>query len=138
MQFKFLHPLEVRYGDLDPQGHVNNAAYLTYFEQARVRYLTELGLFATDQSFTDIGVIIADIHIKYSTPLLWDTPIEVGVRTSSIGTKSLTVEQCVMNRASQQLHATGTVVLVAYDYHIHQTIVVPETWRAKISQYEGL
>ena len=31
--FNFYHPVEVRYGDLDPQGHVNNAKFLTYFEQ---------------------------------------------------------------------------------------------------------
>ena len=34
--FRFYHPIEVRYGDLDPQGHVNNARYLTYLEQARI------------------------------------------------------------------------------------------------------
>ena len=31
-EFRFYHPIEVRYGDLDPQGHLNNAKYLTYFE----------------------------------------------------------------------------------------------------------
>ena len=44
--YKFFHPIEVRYGDLDPQGHVNNAKYLTYFEQARVHYLISLGFSA--------------------------------------------------------------------------------------------
>ena len=42
--FNFYHPVEVRYGDLDPQGHVNNAKHLTYFEQARIAYMVELGL----------------------------------------------------------------------------------------------
>ena len=63
-EFKFFHPIEIRYGDLDPQGHVNNAKYLTYFEQARVHYLIELGLFSADQSFMDLALIVADIHIK--------------------------------------------------------------------------
>lgn len=138
MEFKFFHPLEVRYGDLDPQGHVNNAAFLTYFEQARVRYLTELGLFATDQSFADIGVIIADIHIRYIAPVSWGTALKVGVRTVAIGNKSLTLDQCVMNDATQQMHATGTVVLVAYDYHSHATILVPNVWRETISRNEDL
>src|SRR6266540_1003357 len=31
--FHFCHPIEIRYGDLDPQGHVNNAKHLTYFGQ---------------------------------------------------------------------------------------------------------
>ena len=32
--FRFFHPIEVRYSDLDPQGHVNHAKYLAFFEQA--------------------------------------------------------------------------------------------------------
>jgi len=52
-QFNFYHPIEVRYGDLDPQGHVNNAKQVTYFEQARIAYKIHLGLFAIGQSFMD-------------------------------------------------------------------------------------
>ena len=67
--YKFFHPIEVRYGDLDPQGHVNNAKHLTYFEQARIAYMIELGLFTKDQSFMEIGVILADVHITYFEPV---------------------------------------------------------------------
>jgi hypothetical protein len=67
--FKFFHPIEVRYGDLDPQGHVNNAKFLTYFEQARGYYLVHLGLFGMDQSFEELGVVVADIHIHYRAPV---------------------------------------------------------------------
>jgi acyl-CoA thioester hydrolase len=44
--FHFTYPIEVRYDDLDPQGHVNNARFLSYFEQARVNYFIHLGLFS--------------------------------------------------------------------------------------------
>jgi acyl-CoA thioester hydrolase len=91
MTFKFFHPIEVRYGDLDPQGHVNNAKHLTYFEQARVRYLIQLGLFRKDQSFMEIGVVIADVHIAYKSPVHYGDTIKVGVRTTKIGNKSITV-----------------------------------------------
>ena len=70
--YHFYHPIEVRYGDLDPQGHVNNAKHLTYFEQARIAYMIELGLFTKDQSFMEIGVILADVHITYlGASLFW-------------------------------------------------------------------
>ncbi len=128
--------MEVRYGDLDPQGHLNNAKYLTYFEQSRVSYLTELGLFSLDQSFAEIGVIIADIHIQFHAPVFWGTAITVGVRTAKIGHKSLTVEQCVVDAASDKLYAAGTVVLVAYDYSKRETMAVPDRWRAIISEFE--
>ncbi len=130
--------MEVRYGDLDPQGHLNNAKYLTYFEQARVHYLTELGLFSRGQSFTEIGVIVADIHIRYHAPVLWGSPIKVGARTVKIGGRSLTMEQCIVAEGGEPVYATGTVILVAYDYEAHAAISVPATWRAQISQYDHL
>jgi acyl-CoA thioester hydrolase len=136
--FKFFHPAEVRYGDLDPQGHVNNAKYLTYFEQARIYYLIELGLFSKDQSFMEVGVIIADIHITYHAPTHYGDPIRIGVRTSKIGGKSFTTEQCVMHAETGKVMASGTVVLVTFDYKEAKTITVPEKWKLKISEYEGL
>lgn len=135
--FRFSHPVEVRYGDLDPQGHLNNAKYLTYFEQARVHYLTTLGLFSKDQSFSEIGVIIADIHIQYLAPVLWGTPVLVTARTLKIGDKSLTLEQSILHEGTHQVFATGTVVLVAYDYRSHTTFSVPAEWRDKIAAFEG-
>ena len=83
--FRFYHPIEVRYGDLDPQGHVNNAKHLTYFEQARVAYMIELGLFTRDQSFMTIGVIIADVHITYLEPIYFGQSIKVGVHVLKLG-----------------------------------------------------
>jgi acyl-CoA thioester hydrolase len=135
--YRFFHSMEVRYGDLDPQGHVNNARYLTYFEQARVAYLTQLGLFSKDQSFSEIGVIIADIHIRFHEPLYWGTAFKVGVRTSRIGDKSLGIEQCVQAADSDRLFADGTVVLVAYDYSQHASIPVPANWRETIDEFES-
>jgi acyl-CoA thioester hydrolase len=135
--YRFFHPVEVRYGDLDPQGHLNNAKFLTYFEQARVRYWTELGLFSVDQSFSEIGVIIADIHIQYRAPVHWGTPVIVGVHTAGIGDKSLTLEQCVADETGEHMFATGTVILVAYDYIKHESMRVPDLWRERIESFEG-
>jgi acyl-CoA thioester hydrolase len=137
-EYRFFHPMEVRYADIDAQGHLNNAKYLTFFEQARVHYLTELGLFAKGQSFDEIGVIIADIHIRYKAPVVLGTSIKVGVRTSDIGGKSLTLQQCLADAESDRLYAVGTVILVAYDYAAHASMAVPEKWRETIARFEGL
>ena len=136
--YKFFHPTEVRYGDLDPQGHVNNAKYLTYFEQARIYYLIKLGLFNKDQSFMEVGVIIADIHIIYHSTTHYGDDIKVGVKITRIGTKSITVEQCVMDAKTGKLMASGTVVMVTFDYEGLKTIPVPEEWKQKISAFEGI
>jgi acyl-CoA thioester hydrolase len=137
-EFKFFHPTEVRYGDLDPQGHVNNAKYLTYFEQARIYYLIQLGLFNKDQSFMEVGVIIADIHITYHSTTHYGDPIKVGVKTTKIGNKSFTTEQCVMHAETGRVMASGTVVLVTFDYEGLKPIPVPGEWRHKIGEFEGI
>ena len=137
-QFLFHHPIEVRYGDLDPQGHLNNAKFVTFFEQGRIQYIRHLGLFKQGQSFMDIGVILADIHIAYKKPVEWGTPVKVGVRTIKIGNKSMTVEQTVVHAETEELFAIGEVVMVAYDYHIAKSIPIPQEWREAVHKLEGL
>ena len=136
--FHFHHPIEVRYGDLDPQGHVNNAKHLTYYEQARIAYMIELGLFTKDQSFMEIGVIIADIHITYLEPVYFGQKINVGVHAARLGNKSMTWEQDLVDSETDKILSKGELVLVTYDYGSGQTIPIPQTWREKIMEFEGL
>ena len=137
-QFHFYHPIEVRYGDLDPQGHVNNAKHLTYFEQARIAYLVELGLFTKDQSFMEIGVILADIHITYLAPIYFGEPVKVGVQVVKLGTKSMTWTQNIVDVETGKELAKGEVILVTYDYEEAKTINIPYGWREAIKKFEGL
>lgn len=137
-EFRFFHPIEVRYGDLDPQGHLNNAKYLTYFEAARINYFVHLGLFTPGHSFLDIGVIMADARVTFQAPVQYGTLVKVGVRTSKIGNKSMTVEQNIVNAETDEVLATGRVILVAFDYHENKTLPVPDEMRETISEFEGL
>ena len=136
--FRFYHPIEIRYGDLDPQGHVNNAKYLTYFEQARVTYWMDLKLFTKDQSFMELGVILADVHITYLEPIYFGQNIKVGVRVTRLGNKSMTWEQNIVDAETGRELAKGEVIVVAYDYRAGKTILIPQEWREKITEFEGL
>jgi acyl-CoA thioesterase FadM len=81
----------------------------------------------------DVSVIVTDIHITFQTPARYEDHIEVGVRTSKIGNKSMTVEQYLMNADTGEVPAAGTVILAMYDYREHRTISVPgekdEWWK---------
>ncbi len=135
--FRFYHPIEVRYGDLDPQGHVNNARYLTYMEQARIQYVHQLGLWNGD-SFMDVGIILADVHVTYLAPIHFGQELRVGARVSRIGNKSLEMNYLLEDAHSGVELARGSSVLVAYDYRSSQTILVPDQWRQIISEFEKL
>ena len=135
--FHFYHLIEVRYGDLDPQGHVNNAKFLTYMEQARIFYLKQLKLWEGG-SFLNLGIILADVQITFKKAVQFGDPIRVGVRISQIGNKSMTSEYQLEDERDGSLFATGSSVLVAYDYHSKRSVPIPEEWRKAILQFEGL
>jgi acyl-CoA thioester hydrolase len=133
--FHFYHLIEVRYGDLDPQGHVNNAKILTYMEQGRVFYLKQLKLWEGG-SFLNLGIILADVQLTFKKAIQFGDPIRVGVRISHIGNKSMTSEYQIEDVRDASLFATGSSVLVAYDYPNKQSVPIPEAWRKSILQFE--
>lgn len=134
--YRFFHPIEIRYGDLDPQGHVNNARYLTYFEQTRANYLRHLGLW-DGKSFLEIGIILAEARVSFLAPVLFGQQVQVGARVSKIGNKSLTMHYSLEDIQTGLQLAAGEAVLVAYDYAAAKTIPVPPAWRQTISEFEG-
>ena len=136
-EFHFYHLIEVRYGDLDPQGHVNNAKFLTYMEQGRVFYLKQLKLWEGG-SFINMGIILADLQITFRKAIQFGDPVRVGVRISRLGNKSITSEYRIEDARDASEFASGTSVLVAYDYHTRRTVPIPGEWRKAIQQYEGL
>jgi len=134
--FSFFHPLTIRYGDLDPQGHVNNAVFLTYLEHARVAYIRQLGLW-DGRSFLDIGFILARVELDYRAPIQLTDNVEVGVCTSRLGNKSLDMEYLIREREGELIFAEGKTVQVAYDYQQGITIPLLDSWRDAIKSYEG-
>jgi len=134
--FKFSIPIQIRYGDLDAQWHVNNSRFLTFMEQARFEYLQQKGLFDA-VSFLDLRMIIADVHIAYKAPIVLNQKIAVDTRTAKIGNKSITFDYEIRDEETGVVCATGEVVGVCYNYRSHETTKVPVEWRKKIAEYEG-
>ena len=135
--YKFFHPVEVRYGDLDAQQHVNNAKYLTYMEQARLEYVRHLGLWNGD-SFVELGMIVAEVQITYRAPIRFGQAVRVGVRVSRLGNKSMRWEYSIENAQDGSVFATAASVQVAYDYPAGKSMPVPDVWMKKITIYEGI
>jgi len=134
-QFNFYIPIQIRYGDLDPQWHVNNARTLTYLEQGRFAYLRALDLW-DGKSFLDLPMIVADVHVTYLAPIYYDMDLKVGVRISRIGTKSMVFEYQI-DDAAGLVTTRAETVMVYYDYRSHRSAPVPAEWRKKVSDFEG-
>ncbi len=134
--YHFNYPLQIRYGDLDPQGHVNNAHTVTLIEAARSAYLVHLGLW-DGQDFNNLGLIVADVHISYLAPIALQQKVQVAMRVARLGNKSLTFQYVVEDCDTGKPLATAETIMVAFDYHTHLSMPVPEDWRSKIKAFEG-
>ena len=135
--FNFYYPIQIRYGDLDPQWHLNNAHTVILIEQARTAYLVKLELWnGTD--FNQLGLIVADLHVSYKAPVTMLQQVQIGVRVARIGTKSLVMEYALEDTGTKQVMASGETIMVAFDYPTGQSIPVPADWREKIHRFEGI
>lgn len=131
--FRFSVSVPIRYADIDAQRHLNNVAYFTFMEQARVAYAREVGLW-DDGHFDSIGMILAEASCSYRAPAhLWET-VTVWARVSRIGKKSFDFEYRL--ETERGLIATGRSVQVCYDYARGQSTPLPERWRESITRYE--
>ncbi len=84
--FRHQYAIQVRWGDMDALGHVNNAVYLTYLEQARVDY-TRRELKLWDGAAGKIGLIMARVEIDFKLPLFAGDDVHVFTRMVRLGQK---------------------------------------------------
>lgn len=133
--FRHIHPIEVRFRDIDVLGHVNNATTLTYVETARVPYIVALGVAPAQAGIGDISFIVAHINCDFRRPIFFGQRVEVGTRTVQVGRSSLKLEHRV--EANGQIAAEGYCVLVHFDYRANSSKPVTPEMIARIEAFEG-
>ena len=128
--FPFSHRETARFRDLDPMGHVNNAVYLTWIENARIEYLRRLGAFERPDT-GEMAMILARVELDFREALDFGDEVEIGVRTARLGTKSFDLEYEL--RSGDRVVAEAKTVLVAYDYTSNRSQEIPEEWRRRLA-----
>jgi acyl-CoA thioester hydrolase len=124
-----VHSEAVRFSDLDGFGHVNNAVFSTYLEQARLAWFGKGG---DGEPMPLRDVILARTEIDFRSPVVFGETVEIGVRPSRLGTKSFELEYRL--RAGNRVVAEARSVLVGYDYEGEQSVEVPERWRRRLER----
>ena len=133
-EFRHRTRLEVRLGDLDPFGHVNNAVIATYVEQGRVLYLRDV--LGTGVDPVSMPFILARLEIDYLSQVMFTDAVEVGSRVDWIGRTSIGMSHLLVNQEGREL-ARSDAVLVAFDYSVEKPMPVPADWRATMVAHEG-
>ncbi|MBN8962865.1 MAG: acyl-CoA thioesterase [Rhizobiales bacterium] len=129
-QFRFFHPFRVRYSEIDGQGVLFNAHYLTYYDTAITEFFRALGY---DQ-YADAQKSGVDFHVvkavvEYRAPIRFDWDLDVGVRVAKVGNSSMTFALAIFRKGSDELLATGEIVWVNTDQSTHRPVPIPAATR---------
>ena len=119
----FQHDIEPRWRDLDAFGHVNNSNFLTYLEEARIRWFETFdGQWVNDA----IAPLLAAVQLNYRAPIDYPSSIIIELFAERIGNTSLTVGHRIRSADGSVLHADGHVVMVWIDRATGRPIALPE------------
>jgi acyl-CoA thioester hydrolase len=135
--FKFSIDVRVRFSDMDSLGHVNNAAYISYFEEGRVHYFRKLFDLPWEDTST-LGLIVLDMHCTYKSPAFYGEILRVYTKVNWLKNKSFEMAYLIIDTDTDRTVAEGSSVLVAYDYSTRTTMEIADNVRAKISEFEGI
>jgi acyl-CoA thioester hydrolase len=119
-EYPFVHRERVRFRDCDAMGHVNNAVFSTYLEEARIGVLGGLAPF-----------ILARVEIDFRSQLRAGEQIEIGTRCSRVGTKSFELEHVI--RSDGRVVADARSVLVGYDYDAEASVPLSDEVRGHLA-----
>lgn len=100
---------EIRYADLDRQGHVNNAVFATYSEIGRVAFMYDP---ARPLAPDGTSFVIARLLIDFRSELFWPGTVEIGTGVLKIGRSSFTLAQGMFSRGLLAATAEATIVMV--------------------------
>jgi acyl-CoA thioester hydrolase len=118
----FRMPLQLRWRDLDAFDHVNNANFLTFVEEARIRWFASLDRpWITDQ----LAPLLAAVQMNYRRPIPYPAALAVELTCARIGNTSLTIGHRIVDEADDAIFADGHVVMVWIDRASGRPVPLP-------------
>ncbi len=125
---------EIRFVDMDAMGHINNAIYFTYLEQARIDYFRTLR--AEHWDWIEEGVVVAKNELNYQVPIFFGDQVWIETNCSHVGNKSLTLTSRIFKRKEDErvLCAIGHCVLVCFNHKTQTPHAIPTHWREILEQ----
>jgi acyl-CoA thioester hydrolase len=126
----FVHRLRPRYAEVDQQGVVFNAHWLTYFDDACTRFFESLGWEPKEAFFGEFDLMIVKAVLEWEGPAGFDEVVDIEVAPTRLGTKSLDLRY----RASVDGRGacTGVITYVSVKPSTHESTPIPDAVRARL------
>ena len=130
-----MHEIEVyvRFSETDAAGHVNNTSYFLYFEEARLKFLEQVGI-ECNRDFLPSNVILVSTACDYVSQAFAGQILRITTEVSNVGNKSFKVNHVLTSADKGTVVAKGTAVLVCFNYEEQKTVLIPEEIRAILEQ----
>lgn len=113
----------IAWGDMDALGHVNNARYFDYFQEARIEWLASLAL----DMQQDTGPVVVHVACTFLKPVVYPATLTLSSSLHSLGRSSMVLDQDLYQGA--QLMAQGVCKIVWVDYRQNKAVAFPDDIR---------
>ena len=130
MSSPFVHHVRPRYAEVDQQGVVFNAHWLTYFDDACTRFFESLGYTPKEAFFDEFDVMIVKAVLEWEGPAGFDDVVDIVTEPVRLGTKSfdLRYRASVAGRAA----CTGVITYVSVTPSTHNSVPIPPELRGRL------
>ena len=134
-QFSFWAEVEVRWGDMDAQGHVNNAVYFTYCETARIKLLRSIGVQGRSGGAAQ-GPTLVTTSCDFKQQVRYPTTLDIGVRVERVGQRSFELSYGMFRQGTDEFVAVARSVNAWVDFAQERAVPLPDELRATLGQYK--
>ena len=123
--FNHWHDFEVMYRDLDTNNHVNNAVFNTYFEEARINFITTIPEFIKGLEEKKSFVLVK-CTIEYLKPIIYPSKLLIGSGCTEVGNSSIEALQAIYDADSHQLLSVALTKGVWFNLNTQRPERIPE------------
>lgn len=133
--FKKWVSVEVRWGDMDMMGHVNNSVYFTYLESARISFFNDIGFITALKTGEHISLVSAGCDFKQE--VRYPATLDIGTFVTHISNRSVQMRHGLFFKDTDSLAAQAQSVVVAVDLSIGKSIPLRDELRETLTPYIG-
>ena len=133
IEFHHTLPIQLRFNDVDKFGHVNNTVYFTYYDLGKTEYFSTV---YPSFNIEKDGVVVVHIEVDFLSQIQSTSSVAVETAVVSIGNKSMTLVQQVIDTKTGEVKCVCKSILVAFDLEKHDSKEIPEEWKDAICAFE--
>ena len=123
--------IKVRYCETDQMGLVHHGNYINYFEEARIGWISNLGLLYSEMEKSGIILPVSKLNVSYLRPAYFDDELVVNVELAELPTSRLIFNYTIKNK--DEVVVTGTTVLAFLNKETKKPVRCPDYMLEKVT-----